>query len=412
MGEFRIEKLLNNGFGMARDESGRIIFVPDVLPDERVRADRIFKKKGTLWAEGITRLEDSPLRVSPDCPHRRDGCGGCALLHTRPEGEAGLKQAYVIDVLTRLAKLEDPLLEFLDADRRVSRYRGKLHMDREGRLGFRERGEAKITDIEQCMVLAPRVAEALPKMKSTLFALGFQGEIWFAADNRDEAWLLSAVGTMNRPKGAEHLLLSEIPHLKGVSYKKSHQSRARVAGEKTIKLDWNGRQVNLEADQFFQSNPNTWKYFHQIVHEWETTSGVQSVLDLYAGSGFLITALTHAKARAVEPDNRAQENLQRILGDKDAVFSGTAETYLEAHDTEPVDGILLDPPRAGLSKEVRAHLLENGPDHLLYFSCDLGSFARDLGRLTDAYSLQTPIRVMNPAAGTLRVETAVGLKRK
>jgi 23S rRNA (uracil1939-C5)-methyltransferase len=53
---------------------------------------------------------------------------------------------------------------------------------------------------------------------------------------------------------------------------------------------------------------------------------------------------------------------------------------------EPLDAIVVDPPRAGLSVEVRAWLCERqreaaGTGSLVYVSCNPVTLARDLGQL-------------------------------
>ncbi|MCV4566562.1 hypothetical protein OFB72_28820, partial [Escherichia coli] len=47
----------------------------------------------------------------------------------------------------------------------------------------------------------------------------------------------------------------------------------------------------------------------------------------------------------------------------------------------PADLVMVDPPRAGVSEEVLAGLLENKPNRILYISCDPATWARDVGKL-------------------------------
>ena len=58
-----------------------------------------------------------------------------------------------------------------------------------------------------------------------------------------------------------------------------------------------------------------------------------------------------------------------------------AEEVLSALDISP-DIILLDPPRAGLSKIVLDSVADLDPDLIVYISCDPATLARDIQRFT------------------------------
>src|SRR5260221_14608612 len=81
--EFELElvAMAHGGSALGRHE-GRTIFVPYTIPGERIVA-RITQDKGRFaYAEGVTLLEGSPVRVTPRCPHFGPGlCGGCPWRH-------------------------------------------------------------------------------------------------------------------------------------------------------------------------------------------------------------------------------------------------------------------------------------------------------------------------------------------
>ena len=64
------------------------------------------------------------------------------------------------------------------------------------------------------------------------------------------------------------------------------------------------------------------------------------------------------------------------------------ERVLPALDVRP-DVILVDPPRAGLSREVIDQLVRLSPPGIIYVSCDPATLARDCGYLLKAgYALE------------------------
>src|SRR5947209_14537079 len=87
--EFTIEKLVYGGDGLARlpaDEHGRgkAVFVPFVLPGERVEAALVEEKPGFARARADKVLEASTQRVEPHCPYFQR-CGGCHYQHASYE---------------------------------------------------------------------------------------------------------------------------------------------------------------------------------------------------------------------------------------------------------------------------------------------------------------------------------------
>src|ERR1700740_1718015 len=70
-----IEKLVYGGEGLARHEAATV-FVPFVLPGERVTVEPAQKKKNFIHARLDSVVETSPERITAACPHF-GVCGGC-----------------------------------------------------------------------------------------------------------------------------------------------------------------------------------------------------------------------------------------------------------------------------------------------------------------------------------------------
>src|SRR5438045_9672153 len=73
--EVTVEKLVYGGDGLARLD-GRVVFMPFVLPGERVRAKSEQEKKGLVRAGVVKVLDAAPERVPAPCPYF-GRCGGC-----------------------------------------------------------------------------------------------------------------------------------------------------------------------------------------------------------------------------------------------------------------------------------------------------------------------------------------------
>jgi 23S rRNA (uracil1939-C5)-methyltransferase len=113
------------------------------------------------------------------------------------------------------------------------------------------------------------------------------------------------------------------------------------------------------------------------------------ILELFAGSGALgielcargaQVVLVERYAPALEHAQRAQRE-QRLDGL--AAISGEAELVVSelARKGERFDGVIVNPPRRGLSPGLRAQLAALAPRAVVYISCEPSSLARDLADL-------------------------------
>lgn len=104
------------------------------------------------------------------------------------------------------------------------------------------------------------------------------------------------------------------------------------------------------------------------------------IFDLYAGVGFFSAFIANSGAQlvAVEQSSWSCEDFEINLQmfDDVSLYEASTETALEAIQGKP-DTILVDPPREGLSQDVRDMLIELAPSKFVYLSCDPATLARD-----------------------------------
>ena len=119
-----IERLSNDGSGVAHSPSGEAVFVPGTAPGDEADI-RIVKDCGR-YAFGIldTLRTPSPDRIPVDCAVAGP-CGGCSLRHLDYAAELRAKQENVVDAFRRIGGLEVPVLDALPSPE-VDRYRNKV----------------------------------------------------------------------------------------------------------------------------------------------------------------------------------------------------------------------------------------------------------------------------------------------
>ena len=102
--EITIEKLIYGGEGLAHHD-GSTVFVPFVLPAERISAALVEQKKKFIRARVERVLDPSPERVLARCPHF-GVCGGCDYQHIPYESQLKYKSDILRETLRRIGRIE------------------------------------------------------------------------------------------------------------------------------------------------------------------------------------------------------------------------------------------------------------------------------------------------------------------
>ncbi len=115
---------------------------------------------------------------------------------------------------------------------------------------------------------------------------------------------------------------------------------------------------------------------------------------------------------------RAQPNLRKRnleaagLNNVEVVNLGVAEWMKNSRPFEPLDFLLLDPPRVGCENAAIAGILALRPRRLTYVSCDPATLARDLRKFIDDDYVLDSIVAFDMFPQTHHVETVARLTAK
>ena len=169
--EIEATNIAHGGFGVARLD-GRVIFVADAIPGERVRARIFDDRKKSFWrADTIEVLEPSPHRrahlwaeadVSRD-PGIRPG--GADFGHIAPAHQRALKAHVVADSLKRMGGIErEVTVEAVDgpADGGGWRTRERLHVAEDGTVGPYAARTHRVIKVADLPLGTPELREVAP----------------------------------------------------------------------------------------------------------------------------------------------------------------------------------------------------------------------------------------------------------
>jgi 23S rRNA (uracil1939-C5)-methyltransferase len=378
----RIERLVAGGEGLAFVE-GRALFVPFALPGELVRVELVEERRDFARGRLLEVLEASEERVEPACP-LYGTCGGCNLQHLSYEGQVRAKAAIVRDVFRRTARHDPGEVEVVASAPWGYRNRLQLHFGTRGGLGFARRESQEVIEAAGCPVAAPVLQAWLEERAGSAKA---REEFGAALEGRDRFVVFGS------------------------------GSRVWVEGRhRRVTVEVGGEEIGFDLRGFFQSNlsalelilPEAMGCFASGGLVGGLKGGLQGpdgaraggpgprpkvekngvAADLYAGVGFFGHFLSRRFSKVIMVEENAHALAEARLN-----APGPAHEYyrlsVEAWCRGPgarvaLDALLVDPPRGGLSAELRAWIARRLPPVIAYVSCDPVTLARDSGELLAA----------------------------
>ena len=394
--------LTRDGEGIVRE--GKAVFIPGALPGERVRFERVRRRRQHDEGRLLEVLERSPARVAPRCAHF-GVCGGCALQHLAPEAQLALKQTELRESLQRLARLEcgrwlPPISGPAWAYRRRARL-GARYVPKKGKVvvGFRERMAPYVADVMHCDVLSAPLGEWLQPLGALIGALDIRQQVpqieVAVADNA----VALVFRVLAAPSAADLARFGEFAARHGARIFLQPGGLDSIAALSAAQeplhyeLPQFAVRLGFAPTDFVQINAEVNRALVSRALELLDPTPSSSVLDLYCGLGNFTLALARAASRVVGVEGdaglveRARQNARRN-GIGNAEFHVADLSRPLSPQTPWAAGkythVLLDPPRAG-AREVLGTVARLAPRRVVYISCHPGSLARDLGVLVHEY---------------------------
>src|SRR5260370_13327465 len=219
--EVRIEKLVYGGDGRGQHE-GQTVFVPRVLPGERVSMAPAERKKKFVRGHLERVVEAAPERVAAPCPYF-GRCGGCHYQHIPYDAQIRYKTEILRETLGRIGRVhwDGPIGTHASPPFGYrNRTQWKIRTAQEGSpapsgIGYFEAGSTRLCAVDECAILSPRLGETLAKLRTLVAGktLSASDEIEAFPDSADEKVILklSAEGPTESPEASASALRAALP---------------------------------------------------------------------------------------------------------------------------------------------------------------------------------------------------------
>jgi len=388
-----IEKLDLSCQGMAYVDN-KVVFVPDVLPDEQVTIQIVNEYKNYAMANLLEVTKASHLRKSPSCQHF-ELCGGCQLQYMDNDvqlanKEAALKHRLGDDsrLLSWQPAIESPSWHY----RRRGRISVKVEKNNRLRVGFRQKGSSDIVKIAQCNVLAQPFSQLFAPLAQFIDGLDMRaniGHVEVIASDDCNSLIFRCLGKVGEDDKRRFSAFGEQQNMQ-ILLERDNKSITDIVGKlaQPLRYQLNDLSLCFSPGDFIQVNQHVNQKMVARAIEWLALSKDDTVLDLFCGIGnFSFEIAKRAKVvvgveGVKEMAEQAQANAQ-AAGITNANFYHcnlaqplSEQQWFSAKLRKKVDRILLDPARDG-AMDICRQLSQLQPQRIVYVSCEPASLERD-----------------------------------
>lgn len=390
-----IERLAYGGDGVAVAPDGRVVFVAGACPGDVVEACVEEERSRFLRARVVDVLEASPHRVEPPCEHF-GVCGGCQWQHIAYATQLHWKRQSVVDALSRIAGIEAAVEPPVPSPAEYG-YRNKVELLPAAStgafaLGFSRFDSVQTVAIRRCLLLPDSHAAAPRALAGALnFVLArsqtpvLRVVVRCALDGETEIDLWTPPGPFPRALAAKAIAdataartITRVVVREPVSARDVRKVEV-LAGPGAWRETLDGDRYLVSAPSFFQVNTRAASELRALVARAVAAARPNHVVDAYAGVGtFTLPIARTARTTAIEASGTALRDLRRNLAHArlDATIIPGDAAYALA-SVRSADVVVVDPPRAGLSRPALDAVVGTGASRIVYASCDPTTLARD-----------------------------------
>jgi 23S rRNA (uracil1939-C5)-methyltransferase len=449
--ELWISDMAFGGKGVSKPDDFTI-FVDQAVPQDHVAARITRKKKNYAEARMIRLITPSPHRISPPCPYS-GYCGGCKWQFLKYEAQLEYKRQHVSDALEHIGLIRGvPVHPAIPSDR-IFGYRNKMEFscadhrwlmphemgsdaDTHFAIGLHVPGTFhKVLDISACMLhpeagnaILEDVRQFIRNSREPVYGLrshtGFWRFVMLRHSSFYDRWMVNIITSTEKREAVRplaDLLMEKHPEIVSVVNNVTGRSASvavgeyeiLLAGEPVLKEKIGDLILEISANSFFQTNTRGAEKLYETAKNYAELRGTETVLDLYCGTGTIAMFLSNAAREVAGVEliqsavSDAWRNCQANGISNCRFIQGDIKDCLPRIGVKP-DVMVIDPPRAGMHKDVVRQILDAAPPRIVYVSCNPATLARDLALLNEQYAVQE-VQPVDMFPHTFHVESVARL---
>ena len=337
------------------------------IPGELVRAEvvKVFPERVVLQAADV--IEPSPDRVEPPCPYY-SSCSGCQWQHVGYQRQLDEKTRRVEGALAAHDNLSGAEVHPTLVSPAQYGYRnharftvGRRDGDA-GKVGYVNATTRQFLQVDRCLLMDEPINGVLERVQGRLTGMS---QVSVRSGDATGSVLVQPA------------FKPEWPDLEtGQTHYEEEVASARF---------------RVAASSFFQVNTPQLANLVDLMVRSLGLTGIETVVDAYCGVGTFTVLLAPYSGRVlgIEESASAVADARLNAADLDNVefIEARTENALREID-DPIDVLVLDPPRRGCAPEAIAAAIDLAPARIAMVSCEPEAMSRDLAALCESeYSL-------------------------
>jgi len=443
-----IEKMVNTGFGLAKDD-GIPVFIEEVVTGDIIDAKIVTKNKS--YCKGIIEKINTPSknRVEPFCS-LANVCGGCQWQYISYDYQLEAKREIVKDCIQKIAGIDIKVLPTMPASN-TKGYRCKIQypvaqtkVSKRYLVGYYKKGTHEIINIKHCPIQPAIIDDVVQFLRDKAQELGIVAYdeashkgtlrhfVFRYSKSEKKMILILVVNDRKIHKNLKDLseaVSEEFPQLIGVVVNSNTDKTNKIMGERffpAVGKDYIIEHIDkfkyrISAGSFFQVNIESAKNILDVVRELvRKNCKSPRILDAYSGVGTFGIYLSHLAKTivAVEEYHQAvmdaSSNLKLNYIDNIDLIEGNAEKIFKKLEDagEYFDLVIIDPPRKGCNSEALDSISRLSKKHIIYVSCNPATLARDMKILKEKGFEPKFVQPIDMFCHTYHIETVVLFEKK
>ena len=403
----KFDKITPGGQALGTLKNGKKIFAWGVLPNETAKIQITKSKSSFIEGFAVEIFENSPERIEPK---DKD-----SFLSTSPwqifdfDFEQKIKQELIFESF-RQEKIELKNQEDFYSNGKIFEYRNKVEFsfwwekseenENDGELSlafFKRGGKGKIpvfgtslatSEINQAgqkvlAILRDRKT-ASRDLKTLLIRANQKGEISAQLYVKDERFKLFSKEEITSLGFKNFEIIFSNPKSPASVITKKIQSQ----NQENLQDSVLGVNFNYATESFFQINLPVYEQALRDMKKFINIS--KPTVDLYSGVGSIGLTIGAGDLTLVEINEPAVKEMQRNitkLGREKTAKAILSPSEKALDFIKKGANLIVDPPRAGMNREVCEKILETEPERVIYLSCNPTTQARDIAILSKKYKI-------------------------
>ena len=405
--DLKIIDIIQDGRGVARTDA-KTVFVENAVYGEILDAEIIAEKRNYLEARKVKTNIKSKFERKPPCPYFYE-CGGCSIMDINYDKQLELKKKLIKNAIKKSTSLEMEDIEIIESPEFGYRNKIRLQVDKDGGLNYLKKYSDEKVKINNCLIASDHIGQNLAQIEEISKEINgkFDGvikEVSIRTNNKDILLNLYGHFTNQCQNYIKNNWQNSKFHINLIDRRKTYA----INGDGKLDFKIKDKTFKISADDFYQVNQYQIENLYGVAREFLGEN--QKLLDLYCGSATSSMSINDDHIVGIEINKNAikdaKENAKRN-GLKDYKFIAKNAKFIDSKfiKENKIDAITVDPPRAGLDKEVVKTIANAGIEKIVYISCNPQTLARDIKRFMDrGYELKK-LKAVDMFPQTMHVET-------